>query len=91
MNKGEDIYNKLLEYKADLRILLINSDTGDDIKLLLKDINKNIVNYDILIYSPSIEAGVNIDIENYFNKLYCILSSGSTSQRSFLQMTAFFV
>ena len=88
MNKGEDIYNKLLEYKSDLRILIINSDTGDDIKLLLKDINTHILNYDILIYSPSIEAGVNIDIENYFNKLYCILSSGSTSQRAFLQMTA---
>ena len=34
------------------------------------------------------EAGVNIDIQNCFNKLYCVLSDGSCSARSFLQMTA---
>ena len=32
MNKGDDMYNKLIEYNPSLRILIINSDTGDDIK-----------------------------------------------------------
>lgn len=90
MSKSETIiYNKLLlEHNDKLRILLINGDTGDDEKKLLQDIKNNILNYDIFIYSPSIEAGVNIDIKNCFNKLFCILSDCSASQRSFLQMTA---
>jgi hypothetical protein len=90
MSKTETIdYNKLLlQYNDKLRILLIHGDSGDDDKKLLEKISENILNYDILIYSPTIEAGVNIDIPDCFNKLFCVLSDGSASQRSFLQMTA---
>jgi len=81
------IYKNLLENKFnDIKILLINGDTGDDEKKLLKEVNINIIHYDVFIYSPSVEAGVNITIP--FEKLFCILSDGSVSQRSFLQMTA---
>jgi hypothetical protein len=81
------IYKNLLQTKFDdIKILLINGDTGDDDKKLLKEVNTNIINYDVFIYSPSVEAGVNITIP--FEKLFCVLCDGSVSQRSFLQMTA---
>lgn len=88
MSKTKSIIykNMLEETYDDIKILLINGDTGDDDKKLLKEVNTNIINYDVFIYSPSVEAGVNITIP--FEKLFCILCDGSVSQRSFLQMTA---
>jgi len=90
MSKSETIkYNNLiLEQEPDLKILLINADSDDEDKKQLKHIQTNILNYDVFIYSPSIEAGVNIDIKGIFNKLYCVVCGGSTSPRAFLQMTA---
>jgi len=90
MSKNETIkYNNiLLEHNKDLKILTINADSDDEDKKKLKNIMKEIIKYDVFIYSPSIEAGVNIDAVNMFNNLYCIVCGGSTSPRSFLQMTA---
>jgi hypothetical protein len=91
MSKTDTIkyYNIINEYfDNDINILIINSETGDEQKKELKDINKNILKYDVFIYSPSIEAGVNIDIDELFYSLFCIISPDSTSPRAFLQMTA---
>ena len=90
MSKTDTIkYNDiLLAHNKDLKILLINADTDDEDKKKMKHIKQYIINYDVFIYSPSIEAGVNIDIVDMFNNLYCIVCGGSTSPRSFLQMTA---
>jgi hypothetical protein len=89
MSKTEciNMYNIINESKPNLKILIIHGDIGDDVKIELSDINTNIKNYDVMIYSPTIEAGVNIS-NDCFYQLFCILSDGSTSQRSFLQMTA---
>ena len=90
MSKTDTIkYNDiLLAHNKSLKILLINADTDDEDKKKMKHIKQHIINYDVFIYSPSIEAGVNIDIVDMFNNLYCIVCGGSTSPRSFLQMTA---
>ncbi len=40
----------------------------------------------MIIYSPTIESGVDFNVEGYVNKIYGILSTKSTSQRAFLQM-----
>ena len=89
MSKTEciNVQNLILASEPNLKILIIHGDVGDDVKSQLSDINTNIIPYDILIYSPTIEAGVNISTK-FFYQLFCILSDGSTSQRSFLQMTA---
>ena len=90
MSKMETIKYEsiLLEHNKKIRILLINSDTAGEVKKKMKNIKKYILEYDIFIYSPSVEAGVNIDIKGLFNNLYCIVCGGSTSPHSFLQMTA---
>ena len=83
--KAED-YNILISKKyPNLNILLYTSFTGDEEKMKLDDVNNIWDKCDVLIYSPTIEAGVNFD-KPHFNKIFGILSDMSTSQRSFIQM-----
>ncbi len=77
-----------MKHNDTLNILLIHGNSSDEIKKELKNIHENIIKYDIFIYSPTIEAGLYIDLTNTFNKLFFILSYGSCSQSAFLQMTA---
>ncbi len=51
---------------------LVNSLSDDEIKMVLKAIEDKIIEYDICIYSPTVESGVNINIPGYFGNL-CIL------------------
>ena len=51
----------------------------------LKNVNKYWLQADVIIYSPSIESGINFDIP-HFNRLFGIFSNMSSSQRGFLQM-----
>jgi hypothetical protein len=82
-------YEKLiLDHNKDVRILVINSDTSDEDKRMLKNIATEILKYDVFIYSPSVEAGVNIDVRDCFYKLFGIFSDRSTSPRAFCQMMA---
>jgi len=91
MSKTETIkYTKLINdnFNNEMKILTINADSNDSDKKLLKDIQTEILKYDVFIYSPTVEAGVNINNKGIFNKLYCIICGCSTSPRAFLQMTA---
>lgn len=75
-------YNELHKtYKA----ILHCAKNDDELKKLLKKINKLWILYQLVIYSPSIEAGVNFNVK-HFHKIYVILSPNSTSQRGLLQM-----
>ena len=67
------------------KILIYTGKTDDSNKIDLKDVNENWTKCDVLIYSPTIESGVNFDIE-YFDKIYGIICLQSTSQRAFCQM-----
>jgi hypothetical protein len=99
MSKSETIkYNNLINEHFnknmldgdvnEIKILLINAESDDVDKKKLKNIQAEIIKYDVFIYSPTVEAGVNIDMAGIFNNLYCIICGGSTSPRAFLQMTA---
>jgi len=57
----------------------------DKLKNELKNVNSFWSQFQLIIYSPSIEAGVNFDIE-HVDKIYVILSNKSTSQRGLIQM-----
>jgi hypothetical protein len=83
--KAEDIGNMLLKKYPTKKIMVYTSLTDDILKMQLDNVNDVWIKADILIYSPTIEAGVNFDIP-HFNKVFGILSNNSTSQRSFLQM-----
>jgi hypothetical protein len=76
-------YNKL--YKDTYKTILHCSDSDDKLKENLKDVKNFWKLFQLLIYSPSIESGVNFDID-HFDKIYVVLSTKSTSQRGLLQM-----
>lgn len=85
---------KIQDYEKDLKIrfpylniLSIHHFTGSkEKKLILSDINKYIINnnINILLYSPTVECGVDITVQ--FDKIFGIVVDNSNSQRSFLQM-----
>ena len=83
----ENIKKDLNEKYPNLNILLYTSFTSGHEKRLLENVNDIWINADVLLYSPTIEAGVNFDL-SHFNKKFGILSNLSTSPRSFLQMLA---
>jgi hypothetical protein len=67
------------------KILIYTGQTNDRNKLDLLDVTKTWSSCDVLVYSPSIESGVNFDIK-HFDKIYGVICMHSTSQRAFLQM-----
>lgn len=77
-------YNELKDiYKS----IMFDSFTDDKQKALLANADKIMAQYQFVSYTPCIEAGVDINIE-HFDKIYIILSGGSTSQRGLNQMIA---
>ena len=68
-----------------LSILIYTSMTSDKSKMELEDVNKIWVKCDVLLYSPTIEAGVNFDTL-HFNKIFGIIKPKTTCQRAFMQM-----
>jgi hypothetical protein len=71
-------------------VLCITAKSDDDIKRKLADIVNQITtnNIQLFVYSPCITVGVNISINNYFNKIYGFMCSNSISARDFNQMLA---
>jgi hypothetical protein len=51
----------------------------------LNDICKAWSELDVLIYSPTIESGCNMDVRDVFDTLFVIFSDGANSQRSLFQ------
>ena len=84
---AETYYNELKEKYSDLKMSLTIGKTDDTTKTeQAKDINLH-WEVDVLIYSPSVEAGCNFD-KVWFDKEYLILSTGANSQRAVFQMLA---
>lgn len=78
-------YKKMLESKC--KVLVICSKSNDKIKEELTNVNEFWGNYDVVIITPSVEAGVDFSIK-HFDKMYVVLSANSTSQRGLNQMTS---
>ena len=87
VSMSSNIATKYYEkYKTKYKCILHCSKSDDSMKELLKDVESNWANYDLVIYSPSVQSGVSFDIP-YFDKMYVILSSKSCSPRDVSQMT----
>ena len=69
------------------RIGVYTGKTSDSIKKQLEKVNEEWIFCDIVIYTPTIEAGVNFDII-HFDNIFGIISDGSCSQRAYFQMLA---
>lgn len=80
---SEHYYNK---YNGRYATIIHNSHTDDKIKEKLKNVTEYWITCQLLIYTPSVEAGVDFDME-YFDKKYVVLSQKSCSPRALCQMT----
>jgi hypothetical protein len=63
---------------------LTGNDGGQTKREYLDDINETLLETNVFLYSPVIEAGVDITVP--VKKVYGILSANSNSQRAFMQM-----
>ena len=84
-NRVDSLYNEIREEFPHLVVKkLVGQDGGETKREFFEDINKTLVDANVFLYSPVIEAGVDITVP--IKKIYGILCSNSNSQRAFLQM-----
>lgn len=78
-------HNKENKYK--ISYIMHTSKTDDKQKKILENVNTEWIKYQCLLYSPTIDCGVDFNIV-HFAKMYAILEDGynTTSQRGFIQM-----
>lgn len=81
-------YIQIIENKfKDIKIVHYTGKSDNKIKKDdFKDVNTSWCKYDIIFYTPTIEAGVSFDIPNYFYKIYGIINTNSCCQQAFFQM-----
>jgi len=84
-NTLDDIYERIIKALPKVNIIRYTSMTDDEQKTALNNVNAEWIKYQVVMYSPTIESGLDFNKE-HFNKIYCFLSSGSCSPRSFIQM-----
>jgi hypothetical protein len=80
-------YEAMLKAECKCQVLLHSSKSDDGLKEKLQDVNALWIQYDVVIITPTVEAGVDFNVD-HFDQMYTILSNKSTSQRGLLQMTA---
>jgi len=85
--KCDTFYQKLKAEFPNKKVLIYTGSSDDETKKDFNDVTNIWNKCDVLIYSPTCEAGVNFDVE-YFDRMYGILSDKSTTPRGFLQMLA---
>ena len=73
-----------LKFEKTYKVIIHNSIEKN--KEILKDVNKEWSDCDLLIYSPSVESGVDYNVMNKFYKCYAVITQKSTSDRAFCQM-----
>jgi pterin-4a-carbinolamine dehydratase len=84
-SKIDALYIEIKEQMPHLTVRkLTGTDGGATKKLFLEDINETLADTNVFLYSPVIEAGVDITVK--VKKVYGILSAMSNSQRAFMQM-----
>jgi hypothetical protein len=73
--------------KENVEYIMHTSSTDDKLKNELEDVNSFWSKFQVVLYSPTIESGVDFNMK-HFDKIYCVIKSGNMtcSQRSFLQM-----
>ena len=83
--KCDNLFVFIKQKYPKLNIGIYTGATNDKDKNDLSNVLENWIKLDVLIYSPTIESGVNFDIV-HFDKIFGIVSSGCNSQRAFCQM-----
>ena len=84
--QAEALYTMLNQIDGSIRIMIYSQDTAANVKLLhSSNVNKFWTNYDILIYTPTISAGVSFEISHY-DMLFGYFVSTSCTVESAIQM-----
>ena len=73
--------------KLKVNYVMHTSKTDDKLKDKLENVGEFWIEHQVVLYSPTIESGVDFNVE-HFDKIYCIVKNGAMtcSQRSLLQM-----
>jgi hypothetical protein len=79
-----EYYQKELN-KKNIKTLLHSSKSDDELKIKLENVDNLWIDYQVVIITPCIEAGVSFN-KSHFDRIFIILSDKSTSQRGLLQM-----
>lgn len=79
--------NRLTEKYPKKKILSYTGSSSDSTKKDFNNVDEIWAEADVLIYSPTCEAGVNFD-KKHFDKMYGIFTDKSTTPRGLLQMFA---
>lgn len=86
-NKAKDLYTYVRGLFPDKRVLLIHKETNEEEKrTLLYNVNQEWVNYDVIIYTPSVCMGVSFDVPNHFDAIYAYGCQESLGAQEFCQM-----
>lgn len=86
---SENYEKNIKEKFNEIKILRIYGNMSDAIKEnIFKNVNEEFIKYDVVITTPTTEAGVDFNVENYFYKTYGIITQQSTTVSGFFQMTA---
>lgn len=86
ISMSEEYANKYYEiYKNKYKTVKYTGKSDDSLKKMLCDVNNVWKNYQIIIFTPVIESGLDFN-KDHFDKMYIILSGNSTSQRGLIQM-----
>ena len=82
----QGIEEEIIKQHSDIKYKIYYGKTSDKLKSELQSVNDMWTNYQLIMYSPTIESGVDVTIP--FDKLYGVCYGGdfTTSQRAFLQM-----
>ena len=69
------------------KVLLINKDTSNNNKIKqLINVNSTWIQYDIIIYTPTVCMGISFDVENHFDYIFAYGCHYSLCSLEFLQM-----
>jgi hypothetical protein len=81
------LHEELVKSYPKKKFAIYTSGTGDVEKTRdAKNVTEAWSRCDGVLYSPTIESGVNFDVPGHFQKIYGILCAKSTVQRAFYQM-----
>jgi hypothetical protein len=88
VNKQEILFKTIQKSHPDKKILLINRSTANkpDVEAALSDPNAKWGEYDLVIYSPTVQSGISYDKINVFDSVYGIFGNCSNSSEDASQM-----
>jgi hypothetical protein len=85
--KADELYHEVKKKHPDLRVLLYTSESSDQLKMELGECNTHWLQWDVVIYSPTIGAGVDFNPPDpHFDFVFGWAGAGVNPAREFLQM-----